>query len=65
MEGLPPSQVAGSYAWLDEKAIQLKLRYIESPHSETYTLRFEGGKLTVDLEKSVDFGGKKITITGQ
>jgi CubicO group peptidase (beta-lactamase class C family) len=65
MEGLPPSQVAGSYAWLDDRTIQLKLRYIESPHSETYTLRFQGGQLTMDVEKSVDFGGKKLTITGQ
>ncbi|MCC6726063.1 MAG: beta-lactamase family protein [Saprospiraceae bacterium] len=65
MEGLPPSQVAGSYAWLDDKTMQLKLRYIESPHSETYTLHFEGGKLTLDFEKSTDFGSKKMTIVGQ
>jgi hypothetical protein len=65
MERLPPPQVAGSYAWLDDKTMQLKLRYIESPHAETYTLHFEGGDLTLDVEKSIDFGGKKLTIIGQ
>ncbi len=65
LDGLPPSQVAGSYAWVDDKTIQLKLRYIESPHSETYTMRFEGGKMSLTLEKSLDFGGKKTVVQGQ
>jgi CubicO group peptidase (beta-lactamase class C family) len=62
MEGLPPSQVAGSYAWLDDNTMQFKLRYIESPHSETYTCRFNAGKLTMEYEKSTDFGGKKTVL---
>jgi hypothetical protein len=65
MEGLPPSQVAGSYAWLDEKTMQFKLRYVESPHSETFTCHFDAGKLTLDYEKSTDFGSKKKVLTSE
>jgi hypothetical protein len=65
MDGLPPSKVAGSYAWLDDKTLQLKLRYIESPHSEQYTCRFSENGLTVDFEKSNDFGGKKTVLAGK
>lgn len=65
MEGLPPAQVAGSYAWLDEKTMQFKLRYVESPHSETFTCRFDAGKLTMEYEKSTDFGSKKKVLTSE
>ncbi len=62
--GLPPSIVAGSFGWVDDHTLQLKLRYIESPHSETFTCHFDNENLTVDYEKSNDFGGKKLMIAG-
>jgi Beta-lactamase len=48
--GLPPFQVAGSYVWKDEKTLELTLRYIESPHTETFRFNFEEGGLTLDIE---------------
>ncbi|MBI1227179.1 MAG: serine hydrolase [Bacteroidetes bacterium] len=63
--GLPPAKIAGSYGWIDENTLQLKLRYIESPHSETFTCQFDAGKVKVVYEKSNDFGGKKIEMIGE
>ncbi len=62
---LYPAKVAGSYHWKDEHTLQLVLRYIESPHTDTYTCHFEGENVTMDLEKSLDFGGKKMVISGR
>jgi hypothetical protein len=39
--GLGPSKVAGSFAWKDENTLELVLRYIESPHTETITCKFD------------------------
>jgi CubicO group peptidase (beta-lactamase class C family) len=63
-QGLPPAKVVGNYGWLDENTLQLKLRYIESPHSETLTCHFDGKKLKVEYEKSNDFGNKKLELEG-
>lgn len=62
--GLPASKVAGCYNWLDDNTLQLKLRYVESPHSETFTCRFDGDKLKLEYGKSNDFGGKKLVLEG-
>jgi hypothetical protein len=40
------------------------MRYIESIHTETFTLHFDGKKVSVDIEKSFDFGSKKTVLTG-
>jgi len=39
--GLPPAKVVGSFCWKDENTLELVLRYIESPHTETITCRFD------------------------
>lgn len=52
--GLPPSQVAGCFAWKDRNTLELVLRYIESPHTETITCRFEGNKVSVGFHYSTD-----------
>ena len=39
--GLPPAKVAGSFGWKDENTLELVLRYIESPHTETITSKFD------------------------
>jgi hypothetical protein len=62
---LYPAKTTGTYGWKDGHTLQLVLRYIESPHSEKYTCRFDGGKLTIDIEKSIDFGSRKKTITAE
>jgi len=44
---LRPFKVAGSYTWLDDNSIELTLRYIESPHTETITCIFLNNKVGV------------------
>ncbi|WP_194974822.1 serine hydrolase domain-containing protein [Aquiflexum lacus] len=42
LEGLAPFKVAGSYAWKDAETLEIKLKYYESPHTETILITFEG-----------------------
>ena len=46
--GLPPFQVAGSYRWTADRTLELTLRYIESPHTETVTCHFSNNKVAVE-----------------
>ncbi|MGZ3944361.1 MAG: hypothetical protein ACXVJB_05425, partial [Mucilaginibacter sp.] len=61
---LQPSKTEGSYAFTDPSTLQLKLRYIESPHSETVTLHITGSDVTATLEKSFQYGNNKVVLTG-
>lgn len=47
-QGLPPFQVAGYYHWENEKTLKLTLTYLESPHTETFTVTFDGETITMD-----------------
>ena len=47
---LRPFKVAGSYTWLDNNSIELTLRYIESPHTETITCVFLDNKVGVSFK---------------
>ncbi|HOW39844.1 MAG TPA: serine hydrolase [Bacteroidales bacterium] len=49
IEILSPFKVAGSYTWLDNNSVELTLRYIESPHTETITCVFLDNKVGVAL----------------
>jgi hypothetical protein len=61
-----PAKIAASYTWKDANTLQLVLRYIETPHTETFTCNFNGNnKLTMDVAKSFDYGKKKITIEAE
>lgn len=62
---LYPAKVAGSYTWKDDNTLQLVLRYIESPHTETFTCHFDGNKLTLDMERSFDYGKNKTVLQGE
>jgi CubicO group peptidase (beta-lactamase class C family) len=46
-QGLPPFKVAASFRWTGETTLELTLRYIESPHTETVTAVFEGNDMTL------------------
>jgi hypothetical protein len=59
-----PAKVAGAYTWKDANTLQLVLRYIESPHTETFICHTEGNKLTVEEQRSEDFGASKTVIQG-
>lgn len=52
LTGLPPFKVAGEYAWLDNNTLELVLRYIESPHTETFICHFNNNTLEVDVKRS-------------
>jgi CubicO group peptidase (beta-lactamase class C family) len=47
---LRPFRVAGSYTWLDNNSVELTLRYIESPHTETITCVFLNNKVGVSFK---------------
>jgi CubicO group peptidase (beta-lactamase class C family) len=61
---LSPYKVAGNFYWKDDQTLVLQLRYIESPHTEIYTIYFDGKQMTMDIERSFDYGSKKITLSG-
>ena len=50
LTGLPPFKVAGAYRWLDDGALELTLRYLQSPHTETLVCRFNGEQIEIDVE---------------
>jgi len=52
--GLPPPKIASSYQWKDDKTLELKIRYIESPHTEIIVCHFEGNDITADFGNSFD-----------
>jgi len=52
MTGISPYKVAGAYTWLSDSTLELTLRYIESPHTETITCRFVGNRLEVESRHS-------------
>jgi len=62
--GLPPTQVAGSYRWKDQNTLELTLRYIESPHTETFTCRFEQNKLMVEVQSSFGQNQNGVQLIG-
>jgi len=62
--GLPPAKTEGSFGWKDENTLELVLRYVESPHTETITCRFDKNKLSVDFHYSNMPGYKQPGITG-
>ena len=62
--GLPPFQTAGTYHWLDENTLELVLRYIESPHTETLTCHFDGDNIKVDVHSSFEYGKPPVVLTG-
>lgn len=62
--GLPPAKVEGSFGWKDENTLEMVLRYIESPHTETITCRFDKNKLSVDFHYSNMPGNNQPEIRG-
>ena len=62
--GLPPFQTAGSYHWIDENTLQLVLRYIESPHTETMVCHFDGDNVKIESSYSFQYGQPPVTLTG-
>ncbi len=53
LAGLPPFKVACAYRWLDDGALELTLRYIQSPHTEKLECRISGDAIDVDVATAV------------
>ena len=65
--GLPPTKIAASYRWKDANTLELTLRYIESPHTETILCRFDAGSIAIDFQNSFDNNpaNKPPTVKGR
>jgi hypothetical protein len=61
---LSPYKVAAGFYWKNDQTLVLLMRYTESPHTEIFTLHFNGAKISVDIERSFDYGTKKTVLTG-
>lgn len=62
--GLPPARVAGSFGWKNENTLELVLRYIESPHTETIICRFDKNNLFVGFKYSNMPGSNQQELKG-
>jgi hypothetical protein len=67
LAGLPPFKVAAEYTWLDSNTLELVMRYIESPHTQTLLCRFAGDTITVDIKRSFNATapGAVISLKGK
>ena len=61
---LAPYKIAGHYYWKDDHTLELKLRYIESPHTLSITCQLDGDKMTASFNNSFE-GNKTTVITGK
>ena len=57
-----PAKIRASYTWKDANTLQLVLRYVESPHTETFTCYLHDNKLTMEVARSFDYGKNKVMI---
>ncbi len=62
--GLAPFKVAGAYTWTNEKTLELTLRYIESPHTETIICSFDGEKVNLDFQNIFNKNAKRAISKG-
>jgi hypothetical protein len=62
--GLPPSKIAGSFAWKDESTLELVLRFIESPHTETISCKFDKNTVSVVIHYSNEPGNIQHVLKG-
>ncbi|MBX2923873.1 MAG: serine hydrolase [Chitinophagaceae bacterium] len=45
--------LAAAYTWTDKQSLEIKLRYIESPHSEVWRLGFDKNNITLRIDNSL------------
>jgi CubicO group peptidase (beta-lactamase class C family) len=65
LAGIPPEQVAGIWRSRNDTTLELTLRYIESPHTETLTCTFTGSRLSVQRKISYLPGSGTPYLTGK
>ena len=54
----PTRRVAASAAWLDAATLELTWRYLEFPHHDTVTCRFDADRVTVSFLSSITVLGR-------
>lgn len=64
MTGISPYKVAGAYTWLDDSTLELTLRYIESPHTETLICRFIGDNVVIESRHSFAPENVQYSLSG-
>jgi len=57
-----PARIMAAYSWKDANTLQLVLRYIESPHTATFTCSFHDNKVTMEANRSFDYGKMKTVV---
>jgi hypothetical protein len=62
--GFPADKVVGSYGWKDQNTLELLIRYIETPHTETINCKFDKNKITVEFAYSNMPGSVQPKIIG-
>ena len=65
LTGLPAFKTAGSYDWKDAQTLELVLRYIESPHTETLLCHFDGNTISIDVKNSFEYGKVAAVLKGE
>ncbi|GAB2781165.1 hypothetical protein GCM10027275_25950 [Rhabdobacter roseus] len=53
VKNIPSAPVAASATWHDESTLVMRWQYIESPHHDTVTCRFEGDTVRVQFTNSI------------
>ncbi|MFZ9662114.1 MAG: hypothetical protein ACO29O_09575, partial [Chitinophagaceae bacterium] len=53
-EKIIPFKTASSFRWLNEKTLEMTIRYIESPHHWTFTLKNEGSSIVMKVINSYE-----------
>lgn len=59
-----PTKVAAAYTWQEANTLKLVLRYIESPHTETFICHTDSNKIQIEEQRSEDFGKNATTLSG-
>ncbi|MET0243418.1 MAG: serine hydrolase [Flavitalea sp.] len=68
LQGLAPFKIAGEYAWVDDKTLELFIQYTESAHRWNWTCHFDGDGIKIERKSSfANFKEVKVdeTITGK
>lgn len=63
LAGLPPFKVAAQYTWINSNTLELVLRYIESPHTQTMLCHFSADKIAVDIKRSFNTDAPDAVVT--
>jgi CubicO group peptidase (beta-lactamase class C family) len=63
-EVLSANVLAGGYAWMNPRTVELVLRYIESPHYEVFTCTFNGEGISLKPRSSMGSYGDVPAIRG-